>query len=59
MALVQMSACFLRIQPRFKQGDQGSSKQVLLSAEYLEDYFAVPLNIAAKQIGISETTLKW
>ena len=48
------------IVPRLRDSDGAIQQQlpVMLTAEILEEHFELPLNEAAKQIGICETSLK-
>jgi hypothetical protein len=51
---------YLRIVPRTKEIDGFTCKPspVLLTAESLQDHFFLPLNAAAKRLGVCETSLK-
>ncbi len=50
-----------KIVPRAKQinGQIEHPNPVVLTIENLERHFSFPLNIAAKQLGVCETSLKW
>jgi hypothetical protein len=49
---------FLRVNPRSKDVRRSQPGQVLLTAECLQEHFVLPLNEAAKKLGVGATSLK-
>jgi hypothetical protein len=51
----------MRIIPRAKEidGVMYYSTPIIISARNLEEYFKLPLEVAAEKIGLSPTSLKW
>jgi hypothetical protein len=49
---------FLRVNPRSKDVRRSQPAQVLLTAECLQEHFVLPLNEAAKKLGVGATSLK-